>query len=302
MSNDSAAKSLLAAHCSMLVFIVGPTASGKSDLAMQVAKANNGEIICADSQTIRRSMDIGTAKPSHKDRLEIPHHMLDIIDPYDTFSVAEFKLLAEQVIVDIQSRGKLPIIVGGTGLYIDSLLFNFEFRSLNTSQYSREQLNEMTVADLQTIITKNGYTLPHNAENPRHLIRTIESGATSMQGGSLYSKPMREGAIVVGLDPGRGILNQRIEQRVDVMLQEGLVDEYHRILDTYGEPPREFDAIAYKTIHQNPGMNQQELHEKLFIADRQYAKKQRTWLKRNTHIQWFAVNDEAVKYLYLSFK
>ncbi len=280
-----------------LLFIVGPTASGKSDLAMQVALAHNGEIICADSQTVRRGMDIGTAKPSKDDQVKVPHHMLDIIEPYDRFTVAEFKQRAEVAIADIQSRGKLPIIVGGTGLYIDALLYDFQFRGQNTSEYSREQLESMRAAELQNIIAQKGYTIPNNAQNPRHLVRTIESGGAAVQGDSLYNKGVRERAIVVGLDPGRDTLFARIESRVDVMLKAGLLEEYANLIERYGYPQQGFDATTYRTIDQNQGSLSTELREKLIIADRQYSKKQRTWLKRNKSIHWFDDPELACNFL-----
>lgn len=280
-----------------LLFIVGPTASGKSDLAMQVAQTHNGEIICADSQTVRRGMDIGTAKPTKSEQATVRHHLLDIIEPYDRFTVAEFKRLAEKAIVDITSRGKLPVVVGGTGLYIDALLYDFQFRGQNVSEYSREQLEKMSVAELQNIIEKRKYHMPTNAHNPRHLIRAIESATPRLQGLSLYSNVLREGALVVGLDPGRDELITRIERRVDMMLKDGLFDEYKRLIQDYGYPEQGFDATTYRVIDENKGVPIEVLREKLIIADRQYAKKQRTWLKRNKHVHWFSDPQLAYKFI-----
>jgi len=166
---------------SPILFIVGPTASGKSDLAMRIAKKFEGEIVCADSQTIRRDLDIGTAKPTASDQKEVVHHMLDIVDPYDKYSVAEFKQGAEKAIDAIIERDRLPIIVGGTGLYVDSLLYNFKFRG-SSSEYSREELEKLSVKELQEIIKKGDLQIPKNDKNPRHLIRAIESE------GQLYKK------------------------------------------------------------------------------------------------------------------
>ena len=274
-----------------LLFICGPTASGKSDLAMRVANAYNGEIICADSQTVRRGMDIGTAKPSKEDQEAVPHHLLDIIDPYDPFTVSDFKTRAEQSIQAIISRGKLPIIVGGTGLYIDALLYNFSFRR-TTSTYSRTELEAMSVTKLQEIIEDNDYIMPENNENPRHLIRAIES-----EGQVPEKESLREGAIVIGLDPGKEELEARIEARVNAMLQAGLLDEFDELVEAYGMPEDGFTAVEYRIIHENYDLSVDEIKQKIIIGDRQYAKKQRSWLRRNKDIEWFEDPDSAFEHI-----
>lgn len=276
---------------SQILFVTGPTASGKSDLAMRVAEELNGEIVCADSQTIRRDMNIGTAKPSAEDRAKTPHHLLDIIDPYDRFTVAEFAQRAEAAIADIRARGKLPIVVGGTGLYIDALLYGFSFRP-SSSDYSREELEAKSVSELQKIIRGSGYPMPENMQNPRHLIRVIEAEGVQPQ-----KRSLRAGAIVVGIDPGKEILEQRIEKRIDSMLASGFLGELEAIVQKYGEPPQGFDAIEYRIAYENRSLNTDELRQKLIIGDRQYAKKQRAWLKRNRDIVWFTSAEEAYSFL-----
>ena len=273
------------------LFITGPTASGKSALAMRLAEDWNGEIICADSQTVRRGMDIGTAKPSTEDQQKVPHHLLDIIDPYERFTVADFVARAEVAIADIRMRGNVPIVVGGTGLYVDALLYGFSFRP-TSSLYTRAELEAKPVAELQNIIETAGYPMPENRQNPRHLIRTIES-----EGAAPKQRRLREGAVVVGIDPGKDVLERRIEKRVDVMLQNGFLKELDRIVQKYGEPPHGFDAIEYRVAYENRGLSTEALRQKLIVGDRQYAKKQRAWMKRNKDIVWFTSGEEAYAFL-----
>lgn len=274
-----------------MLFVYGPTASGKSDLAMHVAQHFGGEIIAADSQTVRRGMDIGTAKPTVEDQKAVPHHLLDVIDPYGRFTVFDFKRLAESAIEGIQSRGRLPIIVGGTGLYMDALLYDFSMRP-SAGEHSREELEEMRVDQLQGIITDEGYEMPQNKQNPRHLIRTIET-----QGQVPQKQEPRAGAIIVGIDPGVEKLQQRISLRADAMLEAGLSQEISNLVEKYGSPKQDFDAILYKIIYKNHNIDANELKEKMIIGDRQYAKKQRSWLRRNDDITWFEDPENAFEYL-----
>src|SRR5688572_21256799 len=158
-----------------LIVIAGPTASGKSALAMKVAKKYNGEIICADSRTVYKGMDIGTAKPSAVDRKEVPHHLLDIVQPNQPFTAADFKEQALAAIDDISGRGKLPIMVGGTGLYIDSVIFDYRFGD-PADPDKRAQLQDMTLEQLQQMCVMEGIRLPENTKNKRHLVRAVELG------------------------------------------------------------------------------------------------------------------------------
>lgn len=278
-----------------ILFITGPTASGKSDLAMRIAEEFDGEIICADSQTVRRGMDIGTAKPTKEDQRKVPHHVLDVIDPYEHFTVADFTSRAEAAISDIQNRGKLPIVVGGTGLYIDALLYGFSFRP-TVGDYTREVLEAKSVSELQAIITQAEYPMPENENNPRHLIRVIET-----KGMAPKKNNTRESAVIVAIDPGKIEHAVRVERRVDAMFDSGLISEIEQLLEQFGSPPKNFDAIVYRLaweqLNELGKMDKQLLRERFIIGDRQYAKKQRAWMKRNKDIQWFSDPEEAYHYL-----
>jgi len=166
------------------IYIVGPTASGKSDLGIQIAKELNGEIICADSRTIYKNLDIATAKPSLNERKEVKHWCLDVVEPNERYSAAQFKRDAQMAIKDILSRSKLPIIVGGSGLYIDGLLYDYEFGPLENEQL-RSELELMTIEQLQEIITARNIEMPENNKNKRYLIRAIEQGGINKKRGKL---------------------------------------------------------------------------------------------------------------------
>jgi len=277
------------------VFIVGPTASGKSELAMNLALKHDGEIICADSQTVRRGLDIGTAKPTKKDQKQVKHHLVDVIDPYENFSVAKFKELASKAFDEVRDSNKLPIVVGGTGLYIDALLYDFSFRQ-SSSDYTRQELESYTVEKLQQILLQKGTPLPDNKKNPRHLIRSIESE------GQLPGKGVRiEESIIVGIDPGKEVLEKRIENRIQGMIEAGFLEEVDGIIEKHGLMPERFDAIGYRIAidcrDDEGNYDEVKIARRFEIADRKYAKRQRSWFKRNKDIVWFEDSSQAFKYL-----
>lgn len=265
-----------------LVVIVGPTASGKSDLAMQVARKYDGEIICADSRTIYRGMDIGTAKPSQEDQLAIPHHVLDVVDPDQSFSAAEFKKLAEMAIIDIVSRGKVPVMVGGTGLYVDSVVFDYKF-GVPANERQRTHLNTLSTEKLQQICSENNIDTPINSSNKRHLIRAIELGGLIN-----HKKVIRNNTIVVGISTDREILRKRIEQRAQIMIQQGILEEVKREGELYGWDGEAMKGNIYR-VFKDVIMGSKDVDTavaELIQSDMGLAKRQMTWLKRNKNIIW----------------
>jgi len=236
---------------SPLVVIVGETASGKSKLALELAERYNGEIIAADSRTVYRGMDIGTAKPSPEEQAKIPHHLLDIVNPDQSFNVGDFKRLANQAITDITSRGKLPILVGGTGLYIDSVIFDYQF-----SEGSKEK----------------------DEQNPRHLKANDQPGPNAA---------IRPNTLVLGTDINKEELLKRISQRVNNMLDQGLETEAKDLSQKYGWSAA-MTGVSYQEWQAYFAGTQtlEETKELINIHTRQYAKRQRTWFKRNKHINW----------------
>ncbi|MGB4759301.1 MAG: tRNA (adenosine(37)-N6)-dimethylallyltransferase MiaA [Candidatus Saccharimonadales bacterium] len=272
-----------------LVVVVGETASGKSALAMQLAQNFNGEIICADSRTIYKGMDIGTAKPGAEDQKRVPHHLLDVASPSEVFTVVDFKTLAVAVIGKVHSKGKLPIVVGGTGLYIDAILYDYVFRGA-TDDGLREELERLSVEALQERITGLGLELPNNPQNPRHLIRTIEtSGSSSVQ----YQ--LRPHTLVIGKEVPREVLNARISARVDDMMAEGLANEADTLFQKYGVECRALQTIGYQEfLIQAQPVAGMDIADIIKLHTRQYAKRQRTWFRRNKSIHWVSKQIQAV--------
>jgi len=265
-----------------LVVIVGPTGSGKSALAMHVAEKLDGEILCADSRTVYRGMDVGTAKPTPADQTRVRHHLLDLVLPGEAFSAATFKELALRAIDDVASRGKLPILVGGTGLYIDAVIFDYSFGK-KADPAAREALVKMTTEDLIDLCQNRGIPLPANYHNKRHLVRAVELGGLLKE-----SREIRRNTIVVGITMERATLLQRIRARTALMIQEGVLAEVERMGATYGWESEAMTGNIYRifkeVVH---GTKTLETATEEFVAsDMRLAKRQMTWFKRNPHIFW----------------
>lgn len=268
-----------------LVVIVGETASGKSKLALELAEQLNGEIICADSMTVRQGSDIGSAKPSEEERALVPHHLIDIVRPTEAFTAAQFKLLAQTAITDILNRGKLPIMVGGTGLYIDSVLYDYEFLPSSNPE-DRERLNQLTNEQLLQEINDLGLDLGDvDINNNRRLIRLIET-----DGAQPTKHELRTDTLIIGLEPNRDQLKLRIEQRVDVMLAAGLEAEVDVLSKHFGWDCEALKGVGYSQWR-NYFLGTQSYHEtriNIIKATQDLAKRQRTWFKRNKSIHWFS--------------
>lgn len=265
-----------------LLVIVGPTASGKSDLAMQVAREHNGEIICADSRTVYKGMDIGTAKPSREDQAEIPHHLLDIVEPSESFSAARFKELANKAISDISNRGKLPIMVGGSGLYIDAVIFDYQFGDM-ADESVRRHLQQLTIPELQQICRDKNIKMPINALNKRHLMRAIELGGLPER-----TTVLRPNTLVVGISTDKEILQKRVIDRVYAMITAGILGETERLGAQYGWDAEAMTGNIYRVFHEvlEGTLTQDEAVEVVSRSDMRLAKRQKTWFQRNPYIVW----------------
>lgn len=277
-----------------LVVIVGPTASGKTALAIELAEICGGEIICADSRTIYKGLDIGTAKPTTQDRLRVPHWGLDLVDPSDYFSVADFKVYAERKIDEIRSRGNVPFLVGGTGLYVDSVIFDYQFGG-KADIDQREDLNKLTLSELYDYCNKYNIILPENEKNKRYVIRAIERNGTNASKHSC----LINNTIIVGISVDNEILRTRIEHRAEQLFDDGVVDEAKVLGDKYGWNNEALKGNIYPLAHSYllGDITWDVMRTKFSILDWRLAKRQITWLKRNPFIKWLSI-DQAKSYLF----
>jgi tRNA dimethylallyltransferase len=278
---------------SPLLVIVGQTASGKSSLALTLAQQLNGELICADSWTVRREVNIGTAKPSVKERQLVPHHLLDVVEPDGDFTAAVFKELANKAIADITSRGKLPILVGGTGLYIDGVIFDFGFLAAGDRSL-RPVLNDLKIPELIKIIEAQGILFEGiDIRNKRRLIRLLETN-----GQRPTRHDLRSNTLIVGIDIDMSDLDNRIAMRVNHMFEQGLEDEVRQLSEHYGWDCEALKGIGYREwqTYFDGQQSIEETRQQIVKATHDLAKRQRTWFKRNKSIQWIKtpVNVEHV--------
>lgn len=273
-----------------LLVIVGETASGKSALAMTLAKEFNGEIIAGDARTIYRGMDIGTAKPSRQAQQQVRHHLIDELEIDQPITAAMFKDRALQAISEITARGKLPILVGGSGLYVDSVLFDYGF-NLPVDTAERQRLQQLTVPELQAELRRRGIALPQNHQNPRHLIRALETAGRTPSKGSL-----RANTLIVGTMTERTLLRQKIIERVDAMFAAGLEAELRGLVKKHGWNGQLSQTIGYKEFKDYlSGEQSLEAVRAAIIRDTvAYAKRQRTWFRRNGAVKYPCNIDEVV--------
>ena len=284
-----------------IIVITGPTATGKTGLAVALAKELNGEIVSADSMQLYRGMDIGTAKVTPEEADGVPHHMIDVAEPYEPYSVARYVDEASRCVDGILARGKLPILAGGTNLYIDSLLAGRDFADNEGDNALRESIDaeyealggEKMLEVLREFDPERAQKL-HPADR-RRIVRAIEvyrlTGKTITEHDEETKRlPPRYDAAMIALDfEDRAALYERIDRRVDFMLEAGLLDEVKRLLDAgLDERTTAMQAIGYKepAAYLRGEMSYDEMVEAIKRESRRYAKRQLTWLRRNDRIFW----------------
>ena len=266
-----------------LIVIIGPTSSGKTSLAIQLAKKYRGEIVCADSRTVYRGMNIGTAKPSLGEQQGVSHWGLDLVDPGDSFSVSQFKDYARQKIKEIRSRGNIPFLVGGTGLYIDSVIFDFQFGA-KYSKEKRANLQEMTISELQQYCVNHDVSLPENSKNKRYLIRAIERAGKKSSG---LEVPLSN-TIVVGITTGKQLLRQRITDRAKKMFKDCVVEETIELANNSGWCNEAMTGNVYPIIKKliEKEIDEDQAIREFIVSDVNLVKRQLTWFRRNPFIEW----------------
>ncbi|MBT2722339.1 tRNA (adenosine(37)-N6)-dimethylallyltransferase MiaA [Bacillus sp. ISL-46] len=286
-----------------LLVIIGPTAVGKTKLSIEMAKRYNGEIISGDSMQIYRGMDIGTAKIK-KDEMEgIPHYLIDIKEPFENFSVAEFQLLVRAKIGEIAKKGKLPIIVGGTGLYIQSVIYDYQFSDVSGDESYRLKLEERATKIGNEALYKEllevdpGSASQIHPNNIRRVIRALEifhlTGKTMQEFQSTQQPDLLYNTAIVGLSMEREKLYERINYRVDLMMEEGLIEEVKGLYQRGLRDCQSIQAIGYKEMYAYlEGKVPLEVAiENLKQNSRRYAKRQLTWFRNKMDVSWFDMTD-----------
>ncbi|NSL51102.1 tRNA (adenosine(37)-N6)-dimethylallyltransferase MiaA [Calidifontibacillus erzurumensis] len=293
-----------------VIAIIGPTAVGKTKASIEIALALDGEIISGDSMQIYRGMNIGTAKVTEDEMQGIPHHLIDIKDPWEEFSAAEFKELATHCIEEITNRGKVPIIVGGTGLYIQAVLSGYHFSKAASNQEYRvflekrieEEGIEKVYNELLTIDPESIKRIHPN--NVRRVIRALEiyheTGLTMTE----YLKKQEQEApyddLIIGLTMERDLLYDRINKRVDQMVQQGLIEEVRALYEAGIRDCQSVQAIGYKELYDyfEGKVSKEEAIELLKRNSRRYAKRQLTWFRNKMDVNWvdmsLAVQNETI--------
>ena len=292
-----------------VVVIAGPTASGKTSLGIELAKRINGEIISADSMQIYKDMNIGTAKPTEDETKEIKHYLIDFVSPDCRYSVATFKKDAESCIEKILTQGKMPIVVGGTGLYIDSLVYGIEYPEIEYDDEYRKKMMKLaeTKSGLSELydeakrIDKDAVEKISKNDKKR-IIRILEiyksTGKTKTQIDLLSRKNgLKYNYKVFAIDMDRETLYNRINQRVDKMIDMGLIDEVKNLICQYDEFPTAMQGLGYKEVveYLNKDISKEDMIDKIKQETRRYAKRQLTWFRKNKNIIWIDGQDNMNK-------
>lgn len=288
-----------------IIAIIGPTAVGKTALSFKLAERFQTELVSADAYQVYKGMDIGTAKATKDELATYRHHLIDIIEPNEDFSAAAFQEAARTTIEDLHERGKIPILVGGTGLYVQSLLEGYEFKAKRHSKEERQAASSRIAAlseeELKAYITeKTGYEPPDWHEllsNSHRLVRLV--GAIEKGEGAAAVMPQKAGgplyhAFVIGLSLSRQVLYERIEKRIDAMIEAGWIDEVQQLLQDGVLPEAQaMKAIGYKelVLYLDGQLSLEVASELIKKRTRHFAKRQMTWFKRMPYIRWYEKDD-----------
>ena len=281
-----------------VIVICGPTASGKTSLSISLAKKINGEIVSCDSMQIYKEMDIGSAKPTVEEMQEIKHYLVYFVSPEKRYSVSEYKEDASKAIEEIINKGKTPIIVGGTGLYLNSLIYNIQYNEMEVDlNYRRELEKEAEEYGLEVLYNRAKEIDPEamekvSANDKKRITRVLEIyNATGRNKTELEKKSRKEvpyNYLIFGINMERSILYDRINKRVDIMLEQGLIEEVKNLINKYSNMPTAMQGLGYKEVKEflDGNISKEEMIEKIKMETRRYAKRQITWFKRIENIIW----------------
>ncbi len=282
-----------------VIVICGPTASGKTALSIELAKKINGEIISSDSMQIYKDMNIGTAKPTVEEMQGIKHYLLDFVEPDKRYSVAEFKKDAEKAIEEILSKGKIPIVVGGTGLYVDSLIYGIEYQNIELDEKYRKKLEKIAEEQGLQVLYKRAKEIDEEAikkispNDKKRITRILEIYKATGKNKTEQEIESRKKEVkydfkVFAINMDREKLYERINKRVDIMIEQGLIEEVKEITRKYKEFPTAMQGLGYKEVveYLDEKMSKEEMIEKVKMETRRYAKRQITWFKKNKQTMW----------------
>ena len=282
-----------------VIVICGPTASGKTALSIELAKKINGEIVSCDSMQIYKDMDIGTAKPTIEEMQGIKHYMLDFVSPDERYSVADYKKQAKQAIREIIEKGKVPIVVGGTGLYVDSLIYEIEYQNIEFDEKYRKQLEERSEKEgLEALYNEAKKIDPEaitkiSPNDKKRILRILEIYNATGKNKTEQEKESRKNEVefdykVYAISWDREKLYDRINQRVDIMIDQGLIEEVRKIYSKYNKFPTAMQGLGYKEVleYLEGKCNKQEMIDKIKQETRRYAKRQLTWFRKNKQTIW----------------
>ena len=287
-----------------VIVICGPTASGKTALSIELAKKVNGEIISCDSMQIYKDMNIGTAKPTIEEMQGIKHYLLDFVSPNERYSVADFKKDAKNAIKEILSKGKVPIIVGGTGLYLDSLIYEIEYQNIEFDEKYRKELEqEVEEKGLEELYEQAKKIDPVAIEkisknDKKRILRILEIYHATGKNKTEQEIESRKNEVeydykVYAISWDREELYARINKRVDLMIEQGLIDEVKNILQKYEQFATAMQGLGYKEVvdYLQSNCTKQEMIEKIKMETRRYAKRQMTWFRKNKQTIWIQGNN-----------
>lgn len=277
-----------------LVVITGPTASGKTSLSIRLAHEFDGEIISADSRAIYQGLDIGTAKPSMSERQGIPHWGFDLVEPGQRYTAVDFQQYAVKKIAEIRSRNKVPILVGGTGLYVDAVIYDFEFPRQDHATQRRKELERLSLSELYVYCHENNVSLPENYKNKRYVINAILRNGHALKRRSV---PI-ENTVIVGITTEKNVLRERIHHRAVEIFRADIINEAETASRKYGWETESMTGNIYPLTRKliSGEISREQAIEQFETSDWRLAKRQLTWLRRNEHIRWLDLG-EAYTYL-----